>query len=441
MASVGGIISGIDTNSIVTQLMNAARGPIRGFQGRISSLETRKSKLQEMNTLLSDFKTALDAVNSSEELPAYAVSSSQPNQLGATVSEDGWPATYDVQVISAADASILRSNGYATSTSEIRAGTLKITTIDGTTNVPLSDVDGTRTLDGLAEYINDNVDGVYAYVLNTGVPGSPYKLMLQGEETGAAHDVSATVTAGGGPGTPLTMTSQQVAADAELLVDGQTVFTESNQAAGVIPGVTLDIKGVTTGEAQISVGQDTSKMVGNVQAVVDAYNKLNAFFGKNIGLEADSAIQGDQTVRTVQRRVQQVMSAGYSSGDVAGINSLGLGTSQDGTLNFDSAVFSAKLGTDFQDAILTLTDGGLFDDLYDAVDAVVDPVTGILAPRLSSIDSQVKSLNDSIADTEYRLEKMESRLRQQFTAMESAMAKYQATGDFLAAQLASLSNS
>ncbi|MCP4870116.1 MAG: flagellar filament capping protein FliD [Proteobacteria bacterium] len=441
MPTVGGLISGIDTNSIVSQLMDAARGPIRGFQGRISTLETRKSKLQEMNTLLSDFKAALDMVNGSNELPAYGVTSSQEDQLGATATGEALPGTYDVRAYYQADATIRRSQGFSSPTQQLRRGTMKINTASGTINVPMQDANGTRTIQGISDYINDNVDGVSAYVLDTGVGGSPFKLMLQGQETGAQNQFTTSFSYQGGPGTKLKMYTQQNARDAQLLVDGQTVYTPSNQAADIIPGITLDIKSATSGTAKISVSSDAGAMATNVQGVVDAYNKLNEFFGKNIGIDADPSIQGDQTIRTVQRRVQQVMSSGFGSGNIAGLNTLGLGTSQDGTLNFDTADFTSAVGSDFDDVMDVLTDGGLFDELYKAVDNVIDPATGILSPRLTSIDSQIDSLNDSILDSQYRLDKMEARLRQQFTAMEKIMAKYQATGDFLAAQIASLTSS
>ncbi len=442
MPTVGGIISGIDTNAIITQLLEASKAPIRGFQNRISTLEARKTKLQELNTLLSDFKSALDSVNGSNELPAYGVSSNQADRVDATATGEALPGTYDVRVYYQADATIRRSNGFNSPTQQLRRGTLKINGPNGTTNVPIQTANGTRTIEGLADYINDNVDGVNAYVLDTGVGGSPYKLMLQGEDTGAANQFTTSISYQGGPGKKLYMYSQQNARDARLRIDGQTVYTPTNQPADLIPGLTLDIKAATSGTAKITVGRDTTAMVANVQGVVDAYNKLNEFFTKNIGIDADAAIQGDATIRSVQRKVQQVMASGYGHGNIAGLNSLGLGTSQDGTLNFDSAEFTSAVGTDFDDVISALSgSGGLFDDLFNAVDSVIDPTTGIIAPRLTSIDGQIDSLNDSIADQNYRLEQTEARLRQQFTAMEKVMAQYQATGDFLAAQLASLVSS
>ncbi|MAF12967.1 hypothetical protein CMK11_21155, partial [Candidatus Poribacteria bacterium] len=73
----------------------------------------------------------------------------------------------------------------------------------------------------------------------------------------------------------------------------------------------LDPHGVANRPAVLDLnGRDGDAMATNVEAVVDSYNKIVEYFGKNIGIDADAAIQGDQTIRTVQRRLQGVLAAG-----------------------------------------------------------------------------------------------------------------------------------
>ncbi len=437
--NVAGIISGIDTNSIVSQLMDAARAPIRSMQSQIATLGTRKTKLQELNSLLSDLKTSLDAVDGADELPAYDVTSSQPDNITATATGNPTPGSHDVRVHYLAEASIDRSNNFSSPTQQLRKGNYKITIGSDVTNVGINDANGTRSIEGLAAYINENVSGVSAYVLDQGYGSSPYRLIVKGDETGAANDVKIQVSNHGGGGKRLYSYTQQNARDARLTVDGLTVYTETNTPDDILPGVQLDLLDVTSGNARIVVGRNPEQMAENVQGVVDSYNKLVDFFQSNIGIDADSAIQGDATVRTVQRRLQNVLSAGYGNADIAGLNAIGLGTEQDGTLSFDSADFTSQVNDNFDSVVSMLTSNGLFDGLFDIVDSTIDPTNGIISPRLSSIDDQVEALNDSIVDAEYRLEQREATLQQQFTAMESMLAQYQATGDFLAAQLATLS--
>jgi len=65
--SVGGLVSGLDSNNIIQQLMQLERIPITRFQSRISDLEKQKDAVSELRTqLLSlrndvfDFRTGLD---------------------------------------------------------------------------------------------------------------------------------------------------------------------------------------------------------------------------------------------------------------------------------------------------------------------------------------------------------------------------------------------
>lgn len=436
MTAVDGIISGLDTSSIVSQLVNAARAPIRALQSRIDTLSTRKTRLQDLNGLLTNLKTALDAVDGADELPACSATSTQSDALGVSVSGDVMQGSYDVRVDQLAESTLKKSQGFASPTDLLRQGTLDITVDSQTTSVGINDAEGTRSIEGLAAYINENVDGVHAYVLNSGDGGSPYRLMIEGDQTGAAHEVTTSITYGDIGGAELTLSTQRSALDAELDFEGIPVYSESNSPDDIIPGVQLDLKAATDGYATVTIGRDSETMAANVQSVVDAYNEIVDFFAANIGIDADSSIQGDQTIRTIQRRLQQTMGSGYGNSEIAGLNSIGVGTVQDGHLEFDAADFTSMSASNFDSLVDMLTGSdGLFGSLYSVVDTVIDPSNGIIQPRLDSIDGQVDDLGDKILSAEYRIEMYEETLRAQFTQMESLLAQYQATSDYLSAQL------
>ena len=134
--------------------------------------------------------------------------------------------------------------------------------------------------------------------------------------------------------------------------------------------------------------------------------------------------------------MQSILSSGYDTSEIAGLNSIGLGTLQDGTLEFTTEDFSTFVASDFDDVMEMLTgDDGLFGALYAEADSLIDPVTGIIQPRLDSIDDQVEDIEDKIISTEYRLEKYQETLQSQFTQMEILMTQYQATQDFLTSQI------
>jgi flagellar hook-associated protein 2 len=439
MAGVDGLVSGIDTGSIVSGIMAAARRPLAKLQEQFDQLSAQRSAMQEFNTLLGELQTAVEAMDTASEATAYSLSSSQPDKIDATVSGDPAPGMYSVRVDHTALNTVRRSQGLSSPTKQLRKGNLKLTIGGQVTNVPIQTANGTRTIEGIADYVNDNVTGVRAYVLNTGSGSSPYRLMLESEETGTNNALSTQVSHQGGSGTKLNISSAQSARDARLVVSNTTVYTQSNQPVDVIPGLTFDIKAATTGDAQITVGRDAQQTADNVQGVVDAYNELSSFMNRQAGSSASEGgpLAGDSTMRTINRRIQSVLNTAGGFGTISGMNAIGLGSAQTGDLEFDAAAFKTALLNNPGDVMSTLTGpNGLFGELAAELDVIGDPVTGLIQPRIESFDTRMTDLTDRVEQTEERLITYEETIRAQFVAMELAIARYDSTSSFLDQQLA-----
>jgi flagellar hook-associated protein 2 len=443
VAGVDGLVSGIDTGSIVKQLVAAARRPVANLQNQFTEISAKRDALQKFNTLLTDLKSAIEAVDTPTELGAYTASSSQESAITATVSGDAPAGSYGVSVVALATSSIERSAGFASLTDTIDDGVLDIDVGGTLTSITIDAATGTNTPQGLIDYINDNVPGAQAFVLDTGTGSSPFEIVLQGESTGLVNAVTSTMTTTGSGGTPLTFSTVQAAGDAELSIAGATVYTASNTPAGVLPGVTLDLQSVTTGSATITINQDTQATADNVSSVVDAYNALRDFVKQQSGSsEGDGGpLAGDSTLRSVSRRLQSIVGSVPGQGAFAGLRALGLSSSQSGQLEFTSSDFVSALGTSRDDAMnMLIGTGGVFTDLLAEIDVVADPQTGLIQPRLDSFETRMDSLADRVEAQEARLLDYEESLKEQFVGMELILAKYQATGDFLTAQLAMLTN-
>lgn len=441
MLGVDGLASGIDTTSIINQLMEVARTPIRAMEANIGRLQQRKAAMQELNGLLTDLQSALGAVDSPSELASFTANSSQPDNIGVSVTGDVQPGMHSIRVYNLAENTVIRSTGMDSPTQQLRRGTLNLTIDGNTTNVPMQDADGTRTIEGLASYINDNVDGAHAYVLDTGTATNPYRLMIEGDEPGLANQVTQSINYQGGPGRKLSPSVVRAGQDARLLIDNTTVYTASNTPTDLIPGLQLELKSPTSGNAQITTSRDSSAMSEKVQSVVDAYNKLHEFVQKQSSASDPGPLAGDSTVRTVARRLQFLLSDDYGNASIPGLNSLGISTSQQGVLEFDASTFATMAGNEFSATLEALTGvNGLFGAMESQLDLLTDTTTGIIQPRLDSYDSQIETLTDKIDGSQFRLEQYEDSLRSQFTAMELILSQYQATGDYLAAQLAAMNN-
>jgi flagellar hook-associated protein 2 len=228
-----------------------------------------------------------------------------------------------------------------------------------------------------------------------------------------------------------------------LSIAGTTVYTASNSPVDVIPGLTFNLQGATTGEATITINENAQGTADNVKSVVDAYNELRGFVRDQSGSSdgAGGLLAGDSTLRSVSQRLQNIFSSVPSQGNLAGIGSLGLASSQSGEMEFDSTVFISALGESTDDVMeMLIGTSGVFTEIAAEVDLVADPSTGLIQPRLDSFEVRMDDLASRVETQEGRLADYEQSLRDEFVNMELILAKYQSTGDFLTSQLALLTN-
>ena len=179
-------------------------------------------------------------------------------------------------------------------------------------------------------------------------------------------------------------------------------------------------------------------MSDNVQTFVTAYNEIVDFLhAQTAGEDQEAgALSGDSTVRTIERRLANVLSSGFATGSVTSLNELGIGTSQDGKLTFDKTDFESTLTDHFGDVMSMLAGpSGLFASLRTVAEQVTDPTTGLLEPRIDGLSGEITDMEARIERQEARLDVEEERLRAQFTTLELIMSEYQATESFLTQQV------
>jgi flagellar hook-associated protein 2 len=422
---------------LVDKLVDVARGPIRQLQSKQTTLSIKKFAFQDLNTLLGNLQANLEAVDTADELSAFTTSSSIPSGVTATITGAATPGTHQVSVTSLAQSSLLNSAGFAASNTSLSGTSVDVTVGTGasavTTTIAINSALGTDTVSGLATYITDNVAGANAWLMNTGVSSDPYSLMIDGASTGAANAVTVTVNSVTG----LSFSTARTAADAAVTVDTISISSASNTLVGVLPGVDLNLLNSGFGTSTLTINRDGAAIAAKVQAVVDAYNSLDAYFDSQTGTAPGAVLSGDSTVRNVQQKIQSTVGSDYSTGGLSGIGDLGLATDKTAKMLFTSEDFTAKLGTNFSDVMTMLTGtNGLFVKLQAAVDVITDTTSGVVQARIDSIDAQVEDLTDRIAKAETRLDSYRDMLQKQFTNMELILGRYQGTRQFLDQQIA-----
>ena len=176
-----GLASGIDVDSIISQLINIE-------SQRINRLQTQQSQLQAQQTVYGQFRTQLNNLNgslSALNLPSLysAVKGTSSDEEVATISTTSaaQAGTYGITVNALAEAHKISSAAQANATDEVGlAG-------DFIVNGKGVSVEATDSLNSIAAKINGSGAGVIASVLNGG-SGQTY-LILTAEESGADNQV------------------------------------------------------------------------------------------------------------------------------------------------------------------------------------------------------------------------------------------------------------
>ncbi|MCE5251191.1 flagellar filament capping protein FliD [bacterium] len=124
MASVGsinfgGLVSGLDTNQLIEDLMTAESKPLTRLETRKTELTKQQDTYTTIKSNLDDLKTKVSALKSTVSFGAFSASSSDEEALSISASPSANSGTYSVKILSLAQAETLSSNSYSNSTDKL----------------------------------------------------------------------------------------------------------------------------------------------------------------------------------------------------------------------------------------------------------------------------------------------------------------------------------
>lgn len=110
--SVGGLISGLDSNSIISQLMQIERQPITRIQQRITALEQQRTAIRGLRTQLLTLRSRAQDFRFNTVFNQYQAASSDEKVVTSTASgENPVAGSYTIDVTRLASATVANSNG------------------------------------------------------------------------------------------------------------------------------------------------------------------------------------------------------------------------------------------------------------------------------------------------------------------------------------------
>jgi flagellar hook-associated protein 2 len=420
---ITGLASGLDTESIISQLMSIESQPRTRMARQQVAVQARQDALRQIDTKLTNLNLAATDLRSALLwTPVQTSSSSSESVLTARMTGAAAPgaATVEVQNLASAEQHTIAAptSGHVTISS---GGSYDYTSLD----------------DLVGKINGDDQGSVYAVNVNG-------NLVLSRRVTGASQSFTADF------GTPASETVK-AGRDAQYTVDGVAQTSPTNVVTNGLPGIELTLKTVGTSTVNVSnPAADPTQVSNKLKAFVSAYNDAVTLVRGELTEKRvsdpqsdDDAKQGvlfgDTALNGLLGQLRQTISEAGLDQLGGKVSDSGSATDADalaGKLTFDQATFDATWASGPRAVQQKLT------AFAPSFEAVLDPVTragdGLMDQRVKDADSEISSIKDQLARMDERLQNKEDYLRAQFTALETALSKSQSQASDLASQLAQL---
>ncbi len=445
MLSAAGIGSGLDVDSIVSQLMALERRPLDLLQQKKDDIDTRISAYGNLKSALSTFQDAMQNLSTPSALKIFTTTSGNDDVFTASAINTAAASNFGIEVVRLAerhkfasaehlDTATFGGGGGDALTIQVGSDPLDTLTVDLSTP---------KTLGDIKDAINSDPDnpGVNATII-FGNDGNQ-KLVITSRDSGADNALTLGY-AGGISAATLGLTEVNDIAgdtallDAELAVDGYTVTRANNTIDDVITGVTLELESADPGFVyNLDIARDTAAVAENVQAFADAYNEVTTA----INNLRDNELATDSLLYSVENGLRNIMNSpatGLPSG-LSYLGEIGVSFSREGVLTVDAADVESALTNNFNavSELFATDEQGFANRLDTLVDGWL-ATDGLIDGRTDSLDDSKRRLEDQEVSLEYRLSQIERRLFAQFSQLDTLLTSLQGTSNYLTQQLAQL---
>lgn len=436
ITSVSGLVSGLDTASLISQLMQIEAQTQTSLKSRLGTEQKTLSSLQDLNSAFSSLATSAGDLATSTAWNPVAVTSSNPDVV-ATAGTNAVPGPVTLTVNAVAQAHQVSFNTTALMTGTVATGpTVHLAFADGTTEDVAT---GDGSLSSVISALNASGTGVKASTvqLNDGT----YRLQVTSTATGAGKAFTMTNADGSAVlGGSAVVTQGQ---DASITVGPDTLTSATNTFSGVVNGLTITLKSGATGSVTLDAAQDVDGMTAKVKSLVDSINgalsKVDALTAYNSTTKTSGPLAGEAGILDLRNTLLDTV---YPT-DGTSLAAVGIQLDRYGKLTFDESAFKAAYANDPAGVAAKFTSGtmaGFASRVQSVTTAASDPISGSITSMITGRNSEIKDLQDSIADWDTRLALKQESLQRQFTALETALSQMNSQSNWLSGQLGSLSS-
>ncbi|PKM67429.1 MAG: hypothetical protein CVU95_06880 [Firmicutes bacterium HGW-Firmicutes-2] len=485
-----GLASGLDTQSIIKNLMKVERTRVDVVEKNKVLAEWKKEAWSSVNAkLYSFYKEELFSFKSAGSYSKKKLTSSNEGMVSVNTSSGAIRGSHSIEIINMAKGSFLTGDPLTGVTATTTAGEMMTFTNPDTKSLNIS-LDGGITTQQITIEASDTMANITSKIkdlgldLNVSYDTSFNRLFLSSTKTGNGVELQVTgddevldglgFVAGNRSGT--------IGNDAAFIYNGTNLTSATNEVT--VNGLSFNILG-EGGSSTVSVTQDTEAIYDSVKKFITKYNELMLEMDGKVS--ADSArsfkpltsdekaamseddiklweekikvslLRRDDTLTSIMSGMRNTLT--LSSGvDTTGftyrnLSSLGIVTgsyTEKGVLHIegdeDNSLHSVKENKlrkaidEDPDAVMKLFTS-LGDKLYNDMSMRMRSSTLNSAFTFfndKTMDKQIRDFDTKISELEIRLSSIEDRYYKQFTAMEQAMQQSNSTSNWLTQQLGGL---
>ncbi|VVO78021.1 B-type flagellar hook-associated protein 2 [Pseudomonas fluorescens] len=437
-STVSGIGSGIDTQAIVTALVNAEKAPKQAqIDKQTTATSTTLSGISVIKSALDTYRAAIAKLNTSTAFGSIAGKSSDEKIATTTVTDAATNGTYALEVTQLATASKISSAVFANGASSVVNSSTESTTL--TISQSDTEYDVTIAAGSTLEQARD--------AINTQLKAKNITANILTDANGSRLVLSSGTT---GKGTELTMSGAEeltkdysvmtVPQNAKYTLDQIELESASNSITSALSGVNVEL--IAEGKSTLTVSSSTTQLKTSAQAFVSAYNALiTAINGQTkvtSGATATGgatttggALTGDATMRSLITSVRNELvggDAGSGSSGLSMLSQLGINTDKTtGLLAIDDAKWDKGVKAFGSEVAELFTgDNGLIKRMTTATDAYAKS-GGVLAQRQTNLTENLGSLKDDQEALTRRIATLQTTLSAKYTAMDTLVAQLNAT--------------
>ena len=446
-STITGVGSGFDTIGIVKALVDAEKAPKQTqITAQQKDTTIQLSAVGTVKGALETYRAAIAKLNSVSSFNGLAATSSDEKISKVTIDDKASSGTYALDVTKLATASKVTSKVFeGGASSVVNSGTepTTLTISQSGTDYNVS-VPAGATLQQTREAINNQLQskGISANVL-TDANGS--RLVIGSQTTGKGTDI----TISGDSELSTGYDAGKAPENAIYTIDGIAMESSSNKITSAISGVTLEL--IDTKASTITVASNTATLKTSVQSFVSAYNALLTSINTQTKVTAtgdaatttSGALTGDASMRQLVNGIRNELLQNSSSSSMGSLSQMGISTDQKtGLLTLDDKKWDAAVATPngaLEISKVFTGDTGLVARMTKATDSYVG-TTGLLASRVADLNTKLTDLTTQQADLDRRMDSMKTSLTSKYTAMDTLIAKINASSSSIMTTLNSLNN-